>query len=110
MAKKEKAPLSEKEEAGDDKGAGEKIAFGKDYDAQVLRIVTMASPLADKKLVKKALKLVRQGSCAHSDVCLRKSRWTHQEAAKAKLLRRGVKEVVKALRKNEKGSVFVLLL
>lgn len=47
-------------------------------------ISRIASPLADEKLTGRALKLVRK-------------------AAKAKLIRRGVKEVIKGLRKSEKG-------
>lgn len=47
-------------------------------------ISQIASPLADEKLTGRALKLVRK-------------------AAKAKLIRRGVKEVIKGLRKSEKG-------
>jgi H/ACA ribonucleoprotein complex subunit 2 len=44
----------------------------------------IASPLADEKLCKKVLKLSKK-------------------AAKRKQLKRGVKEVVKAIRKNTKG-------
>lgn len=51
-------------------------------------ISRIASPLADEKLTGRALKLVRK-------------------AAKAKLIRRGVKEVIKGLRKNEKGLMIL---
>eukprot|EP00164_Ancoracysta_twista_P004122 GFYU01005537.1.p1 GENE.GFYU01005537.1~~GFYU01005537.1.p1 ORF type:complete len:147 (-),score=61.93 GFYU01005537.1:403-843(-) len=47
-------------------------------------VAPIANPLAGKKLTKKTLKLVKK-------------------AAKAKAVRRGVKEVQKALRKGEKG-------
>lgn len=49
-------------------------------------ISIIANPLANDKLTKRCLKLT-------------------QKAAKAKSLRRGVKEVQKALRKNETGGV-----
>jgi len=57
-------------------------------DRADLAISVIAHPLANKKLTKKCLKLVKK-------------------ASKVKGLRRGVKEVVKAIRKGEKG---VLLL
>ncbi len=44
----------------------------------------IAKPLADKKLSKKALKVVKR-------------------AAKAKMIKRGIKEVQKAIRKHQKG-------
>jgi len=49
-------------------------------------ISVIAKPLADEKLCKKVLKLAKKG-------------------AKRKQIKRGVKEVVKALRKNTQGSV-----
>merc|ERR1711935_374377 len=48
----------------------------------------IATPLAGKKLAKKALKTVKK-------------------AAKAKMIRRGVKEVVKALKKGDQGLVII---
>jgi hypothetical protein len=48
-------------------------------------ISVIAKPLADEKLCKKVLKLAKKG-------------------AKRKQIKRGVKEVVKALRKNTQGS------
>ena len=48
----------------------------------------IAKPLASKKTTKKLHKLVRK-------------------ASKAKIVRRGVKEVVKALRKGEKGFCII---
>jgi len=51
-------------------------------------LAPIAKPLATKKLNKKALKLVKQ-------------------AAKSKQLKRGVKEVVKALRKGSKGLCLI---
>ena len=49
-------------------------------------ISVIAKPLADEKLCKKVLKLAKK-------------------AAKRKQIKRGVKEVVKALRKNTQGCV-----
>ena len=54
------------------------------YDAQALTVSIIAKPLAPRKLNSKVLKTVKK-------------------AAQAKHIRRGVKEVVKALRKGEKG-------
>jgi len=51
-------------------------------------VAAIASPMANKKLVKKCLKLVKK-------------------AASTKSVRRGVKEVVKAIRKGEKGLLFI---
>lgn len=56
----------------------------KTYEERVKAVNIMAQPLATKKSTKKAHKLV-------------------QKAAKAKHIRRGVKEVVKGLRKGESG-------
>eukprot|EP00455_Lapot_gusevi_P027755 TRINITY_DN2947_c0_g1_i1.p2 TRINITY_DN2947_c0_g1~~TRINITY_DN2947_c0_g1_i1.p2 ORF type:complete len:174 (-),score=65.36 TRINITY_DN2947_c0_g1_i1:49-492(-) len=53
-----------------------------------LYLSPIASPLAGKKLLKKCLKLVKK-------------------AAAAKVLKRGVKEVVKAIRKGEKGVCII---
>lgn len=58
------------------------------YDEKVKFISVIAKPLAPKKTTKKLYKLVRK-------------------ASKAKFVRRGVKEVVKALRKNEKGFCII---
>lgn len=54
------------------------------YDEKKKYCSIIAKPLADEKLCKKVLKLAKK-------------------AAKRKQIRRGVKEVVKALRKNAKG-------
>ena len=59
-------------------------AAAKTYEERVKAVNVIAHPLADKKSTKKAHKLVKK-------------------AATAKKLRRGVKEVVKGLRKGEKG-------
>ena len=71
-----------------DKKDKKRAAEDADDDAAApkkLRLVSpIANPLADEKLTKKVLKTVKA-------------------AAKDKLIRRGVKEVVKALKKNEKG-------
>lgn len=56
------------------------------YDELVELVSVIAKPMASRKLTKRLYKTVRK-------------------AKKAKKLRRGVREVVKALRKNEKGVV-----
>jgi H/ACA ribonucleoprotein complex subunit 2 len=68
------------------KRAAEEGAAAEEEDApKKLRLVSpIANPLADKKLTKKVLKTVKA-------------------AAGEKLIRRGVKEVVKALKKGETG-------
>lgn len=58
------------------------------YDARMEALLPFAKPLAPKKLNKKVLKTVKK-------------------ASKAKHVKRGVKEVVKALRKGEKGLVII---
>lgn len=57
---------------------------GPTYEERCLAISIISTPLASKKSTKKAHKLVRK-------------------ATQSKILRRGVKELVKGLRKNEKG-------
>lgn len=58
----------------------------KPYEELVSLVNEIAKPMASKKLTKKLYRVVKK-------------------AQKAKRLRRGVREVVKALRKNEKGVV-----
>ncbi|RLV85185.1 H/ACA ribonucleoprotein complex subunit 2 [Meyerozyma sp. JA9] len=58
------------------------------YDKRMAAILPFAKPLAPKKVNKKILKTVKK-------------------ASKAKHVKRGVKEVVKALRKGEKGLVII---
>lgn len=62
----------------------DKKSSGKDYEERVKAVNAISQPLANKKSTKKAHKLVKK-------------------ASSAKLIRRGVKEVVKGIRKNEKG-------
>ena len=59
---------------------------GKSYEELVALVNVIAKPMAGRKLTKRIYKVVKK-------------------AKKAKRLRRGVREVVKALRKNEKGVV-----
>lgn len=59
-------------------------AVTKTYEERVEAINVIAKPLTSKKSTKKAHKLVKK-------------------ASSAKIIRRGVKEVVKAIRKNETG-------
>lgn len=58
------------------------------YEKRLAAVLPFAQPLAPKKLNKKVLKTVKK-------------------ASKAKHVKRGVKEVVKALRKGEKGLVVI---
>ncbi|CCF58432.1 hypothetical protein KAFR_0E02800 [Kazachstania africana CBS 2517] len=58
------------------------------YDARMPAVIEFAKPLASKKLNKKVLKTVKK-------------------ASKAKNVKRGVREVVKALRKGDKGLVVI---
>lgn len=58
------------------------------YELRMPAVLPFAKPLASKKLNKKALKVIKK-------------------ASKAKHVKRGVKEVVKALRKGEKGLVII---
>jgi len=80
MGKKDKAEKKQKAAAGDE---------DEDEGSTKQRLVSpIATPLASKKLAKKALKTVKK-------------------AAKAKMIRRGVKEVVKALKKGDQGLVII---
>lgn len=77
MAKKEKVSKSEASVEEED-----------NYEKRMSAVLSFAKPLAPKKLNKKVLKTVKK-------------------ASKAKHVKRGVKEVVKALRKGEKGLVII---
>ncbi|KAK3751756.1 hypothetical protein QZH41_011358 [Actinostola sp. cb2023] len=59
-----------------------------DYEVLASRITLISKPLASRKLTKKLYKVVKK-------------------ASKAKSIRRGVKEVVKAVRMGEKGIVVI---
>ncbi|KJE97278.1 nucleolar protein family A [Capsaspora owczarzaki ATCC 30864] len=83
--KKEKESKKSTKEQDDSDNEG---ALELDYDLLVSRVSVIAKPLANKKLTKKVLKTVKK-------------------AAKAKQIRRGVKEVVKALKKKETGVVII---
>ncbi len=56
----------------------------KTYEERLEAVNVISKPLASKKSTKRAHKLVKKASAA-------------------KIIRRGVKEVVKGIRKNEKG-------
>ena len=74
-----------KKDKKDKKRQSEEGAADDEPGSKKARLVSpIANPLADKKLTKKVLKTVKA-------------------AAGAKLIRRGVKEVVKALKKGEQG-------
>lgn len=93
---------------------------------KVLALAPIAKPLAGKKLSKRALKLVRRGLYkplslsslslyiyTYEDIFLLFGFLNNFElglflsAAEQKCLKRGVKEVVKSIRRGNKGSVFV---
>lgn len=81
-----KSPKSAKKSKKSDRtsSASATGAAGKTYEERVAAVSVIAKPLACKKSTKKAHKLVKK-------------------AATAKRIRRGVKEVVKGLRKGEGG-------
>tara|TARA_B110001452_G_scaffold167438_1_gene139882 strand:- start:821 stop:1291 length:471 start_codon:yes stop_codon:yes gene_type:complete len=80
MGKKDKEEKTKKPKGDDDDDD--------DGPAKIRLVSPIASPLAGKKLTKKALKTIKK-------------------AAKVKMIRRGVKEVVKAIKKGEKGLVII---
>ena len=82
--KKEKKAKKEKKEEKEEPAAPAEV----DYETRCKACGPISSPLANKKLTKKLHKLVKK-------------------ASGVKGIRRGVKEVVKALRKNEKGLCII---
>jgi H/ACA ribonucleoprotein complex subunit 2 len=87
--KKDKKPKAEVEASSSSaEASSSKPALGANYDSQIDNISVIASPIAPKKLNKRLLKGVKK-------------------SAEAKMLRRGVKEVVKAIRKGEQGYVLI---
>lgn len=93
---KRKRQKEEGEEQEEENGEASELSQAVDLDAtktkersyeELVQLVSIiAKPMASRKLTKRLYKTVRK-------------------AKKAKKLRRGVREVVKALRKNEKGVV-----
>ncbi|KAJ7356298.1 snoRNA-binding protein [Desmophyllum pertusum] len=83
---KDKKRDSENGEGDENKDESKSEEPTADYDELVTRVCAIAKPLAGRKLTKRLYKTVKK-------------------ASKAKSLRRGVKEVAKALRKGEKGFV-----
>lgn len=80
-----KSPKSAKKSKKSDRtSSASATGTGKTYEDRVEAVNIIAKPLADKKSTKKAHKLVKK-------------------AASSKRIRRGVKEVVKGLRKGEGG-------
>lgn len=67
------------------------------YESRLAAQAPFAKPLANKKLNKKVLKTIKKGIYTPPGSLIL------MIASQAKELRRGVKEVVKALRKGEKG-------
>ncbi|XP_068746148.1 H/ACA ribonucleoprotein complex subunit 2-like protein [Montipora capricornis] len=86
-SKDKKREIQNGEGDGDKEDAAKEEAT-LDYDELVKRVCAIAKPLAGRKLTKRLYKTVKK-------------------ASKAKSLRRGVKEVAKALRKEEKGFVVI---
>ncbi|BFZ61615.1 snoRNA-binding protein [Saitoella coloradoensis] len=86
--KKERRKSAVVEEAGDVSMVDASGDKSDNYEARLAAVNEIAKPLAPKKLNKKLLKTVKK-------------------AAKAKQIKRGVKEVVKALRKQQKGLVII---
>jgi H/ACA ribonucleoprotein complex subunit 2 len=82
--KKHKSSKTPKKDRKSIDSAKEEETEGPTYEERCQAINILASPLASKKSTKKAHKLVRK-------------------ASQAKNLRRGVKELVKGLRKGDKG-------
>lgn len=82
MGKDKESKKDKKKQVADDEEAGPKDEVAYEHKAKFCSVI--AKPLADEKLAKKVLKLAKK-------------------ATKRKAIRRGVKEVVKALRKNAKG-------
>jgi hypothetical protein len=68
------------------------------YESRLPAQAPFAKPLAPKKLNKKVLKTIKKGIPPTPDLCP-----VLTLASQSKEIRRGVKEVVKALRKGEKG-------
>ena len=84
--KKDKKSKKTKKDAPEEKEEEEKTLKG-DYETRLF-VSPIADPLAGDKLTKKLLKLVKKGM-------------------KDKLVKRGVKETVKAVRKGQKGVVII---
>jgi H/ACA ribonucleoprotein complex subunit 2 len=70
-------------------------------------LVPFANPLADDKVAKKVLKSVKKGRASQFRLITDRQLLTDLRpiAAKNKTLKRGVKEVVKSLRKSPQGAV-----
>ena len=62
------------------------------YEDKANKVNAISNPLASKKLGKKILKVIKKGNST-----------LLMQATKAKSIKRGVKEVVKGLRKGAKG-------
>merc|ERR1712086_746508 len=80
--KEKKEPKSEASDAGDE----DRTLTG-DYQTRLF-VSPIATPMADEKLTKNVLKLIKKGM-------------------KSKLVKRGIKETVKAVRKGSQGVVII---
>lgn len=86
--KKDKAEKGDKKDKKEKSDKKESAAAPVDDDAKRARVSVIANPLASKSLTKSVLSMITK-------------------ASSAKLVRRGVKEVVKALKKGEKGLCII---
>lgn len=74
-----------------------------DYDELVRRVNVIAQPMASRKLTKRLYRTAKKGEL---EICFLQTESDNcrcDKAATRKLLRRGVKDVVKGLKKGEKG-------
>jgi len=83
----------------------QKKKIKKDKDDIVINIEELspiAHPLAEKKLTKKLHKTIKKGACIFTSLGV----FIHIViASRVRQVKRGVKEVVKGIRKGESGSV-----
>jgi H/ACA ribonucleoprotein complex subunit 2 len=86
--KKDKAEKSDKKDKKEKSDKKDEAVAPVDDDAKRARVSVIANPLASKGLTKSVLSMITKASAA-------------------KLVRRGVKEVVKALKKGEKGLCII---
>lgn len=90
------------------------VAIKEDGDVKIVlkntplvgALVPFANPLADEKVGKKVLKSIKKGKLTHTNyLSIKIANYFGVPAAKNKTLKRGVKEVVKSLRKSNPASV-----
>ena len=79
----------------------EMVVDGKGAVKPIGALVPFANPLADEKVAKKVFRGVKKGMCLRQCLLTRLIVLTVHVAAAQRTLKRGVKEVVKALRKSQ---------